>query len=272
MRECPKCFGRITYKSKYDYLKSESRGSKCKTCSCRENAEICKELFKGEGNPFHGKIHSKETREKMSAVDRSWMTGSLNPMKNDETKAYFSEKYMGNGNPNFGKSMSDERKKQYSLRFSGKGNPMYGKPSPQGSGNGWANWYRGRHFRSIRELQYFISEVDGKGISCESAQGKRFKILYTDWNGVERTYRPDFFVENHWLVEVKPKKLWNTNSVVSKKEAAEKFCKEKGYEYRLVDIEPNSSLLREKYLNGEIKFVEKYRERFEKYAGIKLCK
>lgn len=71
------------------------------------------------------------------------------------------------------------------------------------------------------------------------------------------------------VIEIKPKKLWNTKEVVAKKEAAEEFCKKMGYEYKLVDVEPNSLILKEKYLNGEIKFVEKYKERFEKYAKLK---
>jgi hypothetical protein len=146
---------------------------------------------------------------------------------------------------------------------------MYGKPSPQGSGNGWANWYKGFHFRSLRELQFYISEIDEKGIIFESAQKKSFRIAYKNYEGMDRTYQPDFLINGKILIEIKPKKLWNTLSVKLKKEAAEKFCKENNLEYKLVDVEPDAKLLKQKYLNGEIKFVEKYKERFEKYAGIK---
>lgn len=94
-------------------------------------------------------------------------------------------------------------------------------------------------------------------------------IKYKDEFGKDRTYRPDFLVNDKILVEIKPKYLWNTKLVVLKKKAAEDFCKKIGYEYSLIDVVPDASLLKEKYLNGEIKFVEKYKERFEKYAGIK---
>jgi hypothetical protein len=197
------------------------------------------------------------------------MTGSNNPMKDENTRKYFSKLFAGTGNPMYGTHLSDERKKEYSIRVSGKGNPMYGKPTPQGSGNGWACWYKGRHFRSLRELQYYIVEIDGMGVPCENAQGNKFKIHYKDHLGNDRTYRPDFFVDDKILVEIKPKKLWNTKEVIAKKIAAEEFCSKNGYKYKLVDITPDSKLLKEKYLNGEIKFVEKYKERFEKYAGIK---
>jgi hypothetical protein len=33
---------------------------------------------------------------------------------------------------------------------------MYGKPSPQGSGNGWSGWYKGKYFRSIMELSFIV--------------------------------------------------------------------------------------------------------------------
>lgn len=227
-----------------------------------------KTLFAGSGNPFYGKKHSNVTRRQMAMVDRSWMTGSLNPMKNEETQQHFSVLFSGSGNPMYGTHMSVERRKQYSFRFSGKGNPMYGKAAPQGSGNGWANWYKNRHFRSLRELQYFINEIDETGIQCESAQGKRFRIPYKDKDGIDRTYSPDFFVNGNVLVEIKPRKLWKTISVMTKQAAAEAFCKHHGWIYRLIDVEPNSMLLKDKYLAGEIRFVEKYKQRFEKYIGV----
>ncbi len=59
-----------------------------------------------------------------------------------------------------------------------------------------------------------------------------------------------------------------TPLVKLKKSVGEKFCIENGLEYKLIDIEPNSSILKDKYLNGEIRFVEKYKDKFEKYAGI----
>ena len=269
-RYCPKCSKAITYVSKYDFLRGMERNTWCKGCRAAERALRWKldGTFDGENNPFYGKHHSAETKQKMSGIDRSWMTGSMNPMKNEEIQQHFSRLFSGEGNPMYGTHLSDERKREYSLRFSGKGNPMYGKPSPPGSGNGWANWYKGRHFRSLRELQYFINEIDEKGIVCESAQCKKFRIPYKDMNGIDRTYSPDFFVDGNVLVEIKPVKLWNTFTVKTKKMAAEAFCQKNGWVYKLIDVEPNSMLLKNKYLAGEIRLVEKYKTRFEKYIGV----
>ena len=59
--------------------------------------------------------------------------------------------------------------------------------------------------------------------------------------------------------------MWNTPLVLLKKKAAEIFCKKHGYEYRLVDIKLDYDMIKEKYLNGEITFLKKYKEKFEKY-------
>ena len=87
-------------------------------------------------------------------------------------------------------------------------------------------------------------------------------------NGIDRTYSPDFFVDGNVLVEIKPVKLWNTFTVKTKKMAAEAFCQKNGWVYKLIDVEPNSMLLKNKYLAGEIRLVEKYKTRFEKYIGV----
>jgi hypothetical protein len=270
VRECPTCKSKMVYRHASSFYTARKKNGRCSKCSSKYNAIRFdySNLYSGKGNPFYGRHHTDETKKVLSDVDRSWLTGSNNPMKNPETQQHFSKIFTGSGNPMYGTHMSDERKIEQSNRFSGKGNPMYGKPTPQGSGNGWANWYKGRHFRSLRELQYFIDEVDEKGIVCETAQRKSFRIPYKDKDGNDRTYSPDFFVGGNTLVEIKPVKLWNTKSVQVKKSAAEEFCKKHGWTYKLVDIQPNSMLLKEKYLNGEIRFIEKYKERFEKYAKI----
>lgn len=262
-RYCPTCGATVEYKDKWSYIYAYQSNTSCKSCvsKLRSLQYDYKTKFSGENNPFYGKRHVNA--KKCGAQNIGKRTGDENPMRRPELRSYFSKLYTG-------RKASDISRKNNSIAHiglqSGKNNPMYGKPSPNGSGNGWANWYKGRHFRSLRELQYFISDVEGKGLSCESAQ--KYRIPYKSYDGTDRTYQPDFLV-GKVLIEIKPKKLWETPLVKLKKEAGEKFCIENGLEYKLVDIEPNSSILKDKYIAGEITFVEKYKTRFEKYAGIK---
>jgi len=275
-KNCPKCGKLLSYSNKYDCRKSILKNSPCRECVAKEHKVSGR--YCGANNPFYGKTHSDETKSKISIIHKGIKQTGIVLETSRRTIKLAKAAQCGKSCyqlwiDKYGKEIADAKmnavKRKWSKSSSGKNNPMYGKPTPNGAGNGWANWYDGQHFRSIRELQYYISEIDIHNILCESAQQKRFRIPYKDYNGVDRTYRPDFFVDNHWLIEIKPKKLWNTKEVTAKKEAAEKFCNKMGYEYKLVDVEPNSLLLKEKYLNGEIRFVDKYKSRFEKYIGIK---
>jgi hypothetical protein len=271
-RSCPKCQAIIYYKDKYSYIYGEQDNIKCKKCVASETAinYDYKNKFSGKNNPFYGHHHTKKTKNIFSkkANDRGFFKNE-NPMKTAGMKEYFSKLYSGEGNPRYNQPVTKKTRKKLSIATRGKNNPMYGKPSPNGSGNGWASWYKGMHFRSLRELQYYITEIESNGMSCENGQMKKFKSEYKNYDGTDRTYHPDFFVGGKYLIEIKPKAMWNTPLVILKKKAAEKLCNKMGWEYKLVDITPNSRILREKYLNGEIKFVEKYKEKFEKYADIK---
>lgn len=268
-RICPKCYSPIEHKDKWSYIYGCSENKICKSCQGREQSGKNRGRFAGSGNPFYGKKHSDKTKSMLRNRDTSHQQGEKNVMKRPEMRKYFSDLFSGKGNPMYGKVVSEKNRKKLSLANKGKNNPMYGKPSPNGSGNGWASWYKGMHFRSLRELQYYITEIEANRISCENGQMKKFRSEYKNYDGTDRTYHPDFFVGGKYLVEIKPKAMWQTPLVLIKKNAAEKLCKKMGWEYKLIDIEPNSAILRCKYLNGEIKFVEKYKERFEKYAGIK---
>ncbi len=267
-RKCPNCKSIIVYRDKYSFIYAVELNKHCKICTAKQTAKKNKETgkLKGYNNPFFGKKHTKETKKRMSLTDRSYMVGNKNPMKSVKLRKYFSKLHSGIKNPMFGKHHSKSALKKISFHSKGKNNPMYGKPSPQGSGNGWANWYKGFHFRSIRELQFFI-DCENNKLKCENAQSK-FCIPYKNAIGENRTYRPDFLVNDELIVEIKPKVLWDTPTIKLKTKAAKQFCKRLGLKYTLLDIQPISSTLKEKYLNNEIKFVDKYKKRFEKYAGI----
>ena len=247
VRICPKCNcnKEIYYKSIYNFYIGVEKNTICSSCHA--------------GNASRGNRWTKKRKKEWIKKCNTLFTRENNPTNDLRIRKKISD---------FAKIriVSDETKKKLSIKNSGKNNPRYGKCPPKSVGSGWHCWYDKKYFRSCRELIYYIQQKN-KGIKCECVEHKII-IKYKNEFGMERTYRPDFLVDDKMLVEIKPKYLWNSKLVVLKKEAAEKFCRNMGYKYLLVDVDPDFKLLKEKYLNQEIKFVDKYKERFEKYAGI----
>jgi len=278
-KNCLKC-GKIQgYTSKKEWSAATRKNLICSSCNMIEiqsRPEVKKKLinyrkekYKGNGNPFFGKHHSKETIEKIKSQDYS----------HTQTKE-FREKSARKGKQNgmwgrsfydvwlqkYGKEEADKKlllhKEKQSKNSSGSRNPMYGKLSPIGSGNGWSGWYKGWYFRSIKELSYMIYVIEKNNYKWSN--GEKISIKYINFDGKERTYRPDFVIENKYLIEVKPKKMMDTPQNRIKKVAAIEFCEKNGLEYRMVDvknldIKETISL----YKSGKITFVNKYKNRME---------
>jgi len=72
-----------------------------------------------------------------------------------------------------------------------------------------------------------------------------------------------FIVENKYLVEVKPKKLFESDKVKRKKNAAEAFCKDNNLIYKLTAPVKTLTLSDIKILKdeGKIKFTKRYEDR-----------
>lgn len=84
IRECPKCKKQIKTTSKdkviacRNHFNAISSGNLCKPCSLK--------LQEGEGNPFYGKKHTKETKVKISKSRKGKATGKNNPMSKQKWK------------------------------------------------------------------------------------------------------------------------------------------------------------------------------------------
>lgn len=171
-----------------------------------------------------------------------------------------------------GKEEADRRQVSFaakcSKRCGGSGNPMYGRASPQGAGNGWKGWYRGTYFRSLRELAYLMVLLES-GAQWESGEKKGYRTEYVDWEGKKRTYAPDFAVlSTKTLVEVKPKRLWESPSVKSKAEAGRAWCAARGWQYELTDPVIDTAKVLAAHREGLIAWTPKSRERFDRYYGL----
>lgn len=290
-RKCPICNKNITYLHEQNFKKAEIKQNKCKSCGIKESItdEKRKEMSRrvkgknnpmygknGKLNPFYGKKHTEESKKKI--LENRDFTN----YKSDEFRKKMSSITKGEKNPMFGRSFYDiwvnkygekianEKLKEYKLKQSknkkGNKNNMYGKPSPIGSGNGWSGWYKGWYFRSLKELTYMIKIIERFKLKWKSAENKELNIKYKDYKNNERTYSADFLINDKFLVEIKPKKLWNSKIVVLKKESAIKFCNLNNLKYKLTDIEKLSDQeILCLYKNGDLVFTNKYQIKFQKY-------
>lgn len=241
MRKCPSCSTEVWHTAKKARNRAEKIGRLCQKCRSieresrpyiikkqKELSEKKKIMFSGSGNPFYGKHHTQESKDKIikntdysftktkEFAKKSARHGEKNGMHGKRVYDIWEERH---GKEEADKRMTEFRNK-LSAASSGKNNPMYGRPSPKGSGNGWSGWYKNWYFRSLRELSYMIRVIERKKYEWESAETKKFSITYKNLDGAERTYRADFFINKDTLVEIKPKKMMDTPINREKKKVA----------------------------------------------------
>lgn len=288
IRKCPTCDKTIEYKTKYSLKNAERDKRQCKSCGIKlsiteERKENMRQRVLGKNNPMFGKFgelnsffnkhHTEDTKQKMRE-NKDYST-----YKTKEFKEKMSKLSSGKNNNMYGKTVYEIWVKKYgteiadnklkelkikqSKNSSGENNPMFGKPSPIGSGNGWSGWYKGWYFRSIKELSYMIYVIEHNNIKWITAESNDFKIKYLDYKNQIRTYTADFVLNNKYLIEVKPKKLWNSDLVVRKQKSAIKFCKDNNLIYKLRDIPNlNTEELKKLYISKIIIFTERYNKKF----------
>lgn len=287
-RKCPACSKIITYKSVYAMRNSEKKGKKCKSCAVKEviTDEVRKKMSErvkgnknpmfnmcGDKNPFYGKKHNEESKRKMHE-GRDYSV-----YKTDEFRNKISELNKGSNNPMFGKKFYEvwterygeeiaeqklnEYKSKQSNNNKGEKNSMYGKPSPSGSGNGWSGWYNGWFFRSLMELSYMINVIEKFNLEWKNAECDEYTIDYFDYEGNKKTYRADFLIANKYLVEIKPKNLWNSLLVNTKKLFAEEYCIKHNLIYKMREVPKlTKDEFYELYSSGKVKLTERYEKKF----------
>ncbi len=252
----------------------------CKQLEQYKSGERSKEQCYKGGEESRKKMAGKKISELYSSEKCSEIQHKCsfpqekNPMYGKNYQSYGLIKYgkdrLGKSNEEFfGKEKSNQIKLKLSLATSGKNNPMYGKPTPMGSGNGWSGWYKEWYFRSLLELSYMINVIERFHLEWKSAETSDLKIKYKGFNGIEKTYVADFIINEKYLVEIKPKKLHNSKIVQIKKNAAEDFCKERNFIYKLtyppklLSFEEIEILLS----SNKLRFIDRYQE---KYNSLKM--
>jgi len=286
-RQCPKCDKVIHYKHLKSYKRAVELNKLCKSCAnigkkfTQDHKDKLSEKGKlkiGEKNPFFGKHHSEKTKQyysnlykgvPMSEIHKQSIKDGLKKSDRCINKRsnlyYWNKKYT----PEEILEKIDKFKKNLSIAVSGEKNPMYGKPSPQGSGSGWSGWYKGWFFRSLKELSYMIYVIERFNLKWESAEQLKYRIKYLDYQNISKCYHSDFIINEKYLVEIKPKNLWNSDTVKRKKEAALEFCKKNNLKYKLTESPKSIKFDDLKILvkKGLIVFTKKYQQKFNNYES-----
>jgi hypothetical protein len=244
-----------------------------------KNFGLCSSCLKnGSRNPFFNKKHSDETIDKIieSSNNSEKRKKYYEKIKSTEHRKFLSE-WMKKNSPmrgtsfykiwveKYGVELADRMKKETIQKMGRKGDKNYwfGKTPPFGSGNGWSGWYKGWYFRSLLELSYMIKVIEKNNIEWKCGESKEYKIEYVYKNSV-KNYFPDFILNDKYMIECKPKRLWKTDLVSVKKTAAEEFCLKNGLIYKLREvIKLTNDEILSLYQTGELVWIDRYRIKFE---------
>ncbi len=282
---CPNCGKDVEYKHPISFRKATKDNSICSKCSAikrNDNPKVLEHLrnisnsCKGNKNGMFNKRPydiwlEKYGKEVADKKQKEWLDNVLKT--NNSPNNSFKERMSGLTTYEYwclkeGKKIADEKmiklKEKQSFNYRGEKNNMYGKPSPTGSGNGWSGWYKGWYFRSLRELTYMIKIIERFNLKWENGESNKYKVSYIDYKGDNRNYYSDFIINYKYMVESKPKKLWTSDGVKRKKEAAIEYCKNKGLKYKLIDAgKITNEEFKIIYESGLVKLLPRYEIKYK---------
>ena len=184
----------------------------------------------GENNPFYGKHHTEENKqkisnnkeraEKISKNRKQWWSGN----KGKTVEELYGEEV--------GKKIREIKSEQ----TRGENNPAYGKVYENTGGK--IGRYKGLLFRGIWEYSFW-KYLENQGFDIhnkDEVEYGPFRIKYIR-ESINRTYTPDFLIKGEKkLIEVKSeyKRSKESDVLALKKQAAEKWCEENGYIYQIL--------------------------------------
>ena len=267
-RICPQCHIDIVYNRLSSYCCAKKLNSNC--IKCRNSNRI------GSGNGFYGKHHSNEVKEATSIRTKNNKTFQSQEFKDKISKVSKARGFLGGRSSyqilidTYGKEEADIRYQntinKWKISSSGSNNTMYGKPSPKKCGNGWSGWYKGKFFRSLRELSYIVNVLEPSGKEWKSAENIR--IPYKNYDGSDRTYSPDFICDGE-LIEIKPQRLINTPLVKLKSDAATQYCNENNLKFSILDIEVIDMQVLDNLINNRsLILTERTTDKYNEYRKI----
>lgn len=222
----------------------------CQNCTLRKDyklgkrhscfGEYNKTIFSVPWEKRYGEEKSAKLKKQKSKITK----GKNNPMygRYTENQRYALENLLNKTRGKtideiYGKERADEIRNKISNAITGKKNPMYGKPSPNGSGYGHSGRYLNKlYFRSLMELSFILIH------SNEEIKNAEYISIPYEFDGIERTYHPDFLIGNT-IYEIKAN--WQKDSDLNRKKylAASEFCEKNNYIF-IVQTEDDIPYLR----------------------------
>jgi len=161
----------------------------------------------GERNAMYGKCHTQETKEKINLLN----------------KRSYVEKY--------GVERASIIIRKLSEALSGEKNPAFGKIY-KNTGKSVKGYYKNKFFRSLLEYS-FMKHLELMNVNLDDIDYENFLVPWINENGINRTYRPDFYHPSASVVyEVKQSYAVSYNEL--KHNAARDYFKERKIEFRIV--------------------------------------
>lgn len=219
----------------------------------------------GENNPMYGKHHSDESKRLIAKGNKKHrqQVGFVDPRWGKNLYMVWLEKY--------GEEVANEKYVDYKELLSevkaGYNHPMYGKVAGRNTGSGWKGTYRGKHFRSLKELSFLVNYVDQFKLEAVLV-GIEHGIAYEDMYTNKRVYYADYILNNKFMVEIMPDRDYvkTTTNWILKREAAEEYCRLKGWEYKMViPIKISYSQIRQLMKDYKLQFDEVTMMKYEAY-------
>lgn len=193
------------------------------------------ELISGEGNPFYGKKHDVETRQKMSESAKIGLS-QMSPEKRKLMNEHRSDTLKGEKNPFYGKTHDYKTRSQMS--YSRATGIAEGRISSPRGLKGWHSshksgerFYHDSFYEAIRmRMLDEMPEVD--------LWTKRHGIIIPyKFMGADKYYVPDFLIEysdGHTVLE-EIKGYENPEKLAVKMIAFTEYCKNHNFECRFID-------------------------------------
>lgn len=289
-RICPSCGREIHYKRIKSLNNAESHNTRCRSCTLKsmdmsyKSSDKFKQKLKKPKkgtkgglkqqwiNRYGEELAEQKWAEHLKILSKSSRFNSpidLEYRKTDNYRKQCSRKGEKNAFSKglkrlwiekYGEEIAEQKWKERALKLSaintGSGNPMFGKTPSWLAGRGFSCKYKGKFFRSILELSYFIQIIERFKLDVTSGETKDLKIKYSI-NGIDRTYSADFLINGKYLVEIKPKALQNTEINRLKFIAARNFCEKHGLKFKVTSVSLiEKSKLLEMLNNDEISVHE----------------